>query len=95
MAQKNIVLLVFLLMSSILPSSSQGRKLLIKEQHNTAPPTLFDRLYLVALPKGKVPPSAPGQKGHAVTIDEKLISRHLRAVDRILFRSVPSPGDGN
>ncbi|KAL6542766.1 hypothetical protein OROHE_010286 [Orobanche hederae] len=95
MALKTLVLLVFLLMSSMLASSSQGRKLLMNVQHSTATPMLFDRLYLVALPKGKVPPSAPGQKGHAATIDVKLISRHLRAVDRILFRSVPSPGDGN
>ncbi|CAI9782089.1 unnamed protein product [Fraxinus pennsylvanica] len=41
-----------------------------------------------------VPNSAPSKKGHDVTIDEKLIARHLAAMDRIL-RSVPSPGVGN
>ncbi|GFP96965.1 hypothetical protein PHJA_001840600 [Phtheirospermum japonicum] len=64
-----------------------------QELDNKAP-TLFDRLYLAALPKGKVPASTPSKKGHSVTIDQKLVARHLRAVDRIL-RSVPSPGAGH
>ncbi|KAK6133543.1 hypothetical protein DH2020_032672 [Rehmannia glutinosa] len=74
-------------------SSTHGRKLLMNVKIKTTP-SLFDRLYLAALPKGKVPASAPSKKGHAVTIDEKLIARHLSAIDRIL-RSVPSPGVGH
>ncbi|MFS8015851.1 putative precursor of CEP13/CEP14 [Helianthus anomalus] len=51
-------------------------------------------LYLNALPKGTVPASTPSKKGHASITNEKLITRHLITVDRIL-RSVPSPGVGN
>ncbi|KAL6544876.1 hypothetical protein OROMI_023738 [Orobanche minor] len=95
MATKTLVFLAFLIMSSVLASSSHGRRLLMNEQHNKAS-ILFDGFHLTPLPKGKLTASAPGKKGHAIIIDEKLISRHLRAVDGILFHSVPSPqGKGN
>ncbi|KAL3624839.1 hypothetical protein CASFOL_031507 [Castilleja foliolosa] len=93
MARKSLVILIlFLIMSSILTSSSHGRKLLMKD--NKAP-TLFDRLYLAALPKGTVPASAPTKKGHSFTVDEKLVARHLSDINRILHSSVPSPGAGH
>ncbi|KAL6542765.1 hypothetical protein OROHE_010285 [Orobanche hederae] len=93
MATKTLVFLAFLIMSSFLASSSRGRRLLMNEQHDKAS-MLFDGYHLTLLPKGKLTASAPGKKGHAD--DEKLISRHLRAVDGILFHSVPSPqGEGN
>ncbi|KAF7803270.1 precursor of CEP14 [Senna tora] len=53
-----------------------------------------DSLFLTALPKGTVPSSTPSRKGHAVVVDQKLIARHLIALDRLL-RSVPSPGAGH
>ncbi|CAA2989728.1 Hypothetical predicted protein [Olea europaea subsp. europaea] len=95
MAQKTLVLLVSLMMFATFVSSTHGRKLL-EVQHNTMKkvPSMEERLYLPSLPKGSVPNSSPSKKGHAVTIDEKLIARHLAAVDRIL-RSVPSPGAGH
>ncbi|KAI3466762.1 hypothetical protein Pfo_023425 [Paulownia fortunei] len=94
MARKTLAFLVFLVMfSTLLVSSTHGRKLLVNEQHNEVP-SLEESLYLAALPKGNVPASTPSKKGHFVTNDEKLIARHLAAVDRIL-RSVPSPGVGH
>ncbi|KAL8460715.1 hypothetical protein ACS0TY_031507 [Phlomoides rotata] len=95
MASKGVVLtfLMGLIMFSTLMSSTHGRKLLT-EVEQTNVPSREDRLYLTALPKGKVPASTPSKKGHAATIDEKLIARHLAAIDRIL-RSVPSPGVGH
>lgn len=65
-----------------------------KTEAATAAVVVDARLYLNALPKGKVPASTPSNKGHENIIDEKLIARHLVAVDRIL-RSVPSPGVGH
>ncbi|KAI3456119.1 hypothetical protein Pfo_012782 [Paulownia fortunei] len=93
MALKGAVLLMCLIMFYALVSSTDGRKLLMNVQHNNVP-SLEDRLYLTALPKGNVPASTPSKKGHAATIDQKLIARHLAAIDRIL-RSVPSPGIGH
>ncbi|KAL0442613.1 UNVERIFIED_CONTAM: Precursor of CEP14 [Sesamum latifolium] len=82
--------------SSSVLASVHGRKLLMMNvQVNKDVPSLADRLYLTSLPKGNVPASTPSNKGHGTsTIDEKLIARHLAAVDRIL-RSVPSPGVGH
>ncbi|KAI3495379.1 hypothetical protein L1887_37712 [Cichorium endivia] len=71
-------------------SSTSGRKLL---NMRAASPVEIS-LYLSGLPKGTVAASTPSKKGHASTIDEKLITRHLIAIDRIL-RSVPSPGAGH
>ncbi|OIT29134.1 hypothetical protein A4A49_16180 [Nicotiana attenuata] len=87
------ILLMFILVLASFSSSTEARKLLkLHEVKKT--PSLEDRLYLNALPKGRVPASTPSKKGHSYTIDEKLIARHLAAVDRIL-RSVPSPGVGH
>ncbi|KAL3820231.1 hypothetical protein ACJIZ3_006136 [Penstemon smallii] len=95
MARKNLVIFVFLIIISTLFSSIHGRKLLSEPQHQNKVPSLTDmRLYLTSLPKGKVPNSTPSKKGHSVTVDRKLIARHLSAIDRIL-RSVPSPGAGH
>ncbi|CAA2933763.1 Hypothetical predicted protein [Olea europaea subsp. europaea] len=95
MAQRTLVLLISLIMFAAFVSSTHGRKLL-DVQHNTMKkvPSMDERLYLTSLPKGSVPNSSPSKKGHAVAMDEKLIARHLAAMDRIL-RSVPSPGVGH
>ncbi|KAL3851412.1 hypothetical protein ACJIZ3_013294 [Penstemon smallii] len=90
MARKSLVILVFLIILSASLSSVQARKL-----NDFKVRSLDDhKLYLAALPKGTVPVSTPSKKGHAVTTDQKLITRHLAAIDRIL-RSVPSPGVGH
>ncbi|KAK1351323.1 Precursor of CEP [Heracleum sosnowskyi] len=67
-----------------------------KQKLPQPPPSARDSLFLSSLPKGStVPYSAPTKKGHSLIVDdEKLIARHLAAIDRIL-RSVPSPGVGN
>lgn len=98
----------FFMIFSCFASSMEARKLLRvqemekkmvpseeKAEAETATAAAVDvSLYLNALPKGKVPASTPSDKGHEQIIDEKLIARHLVAVDRIL-RSVPSPGVGH
>ncbi|KAH6819887.1 hypothetical protein C2S53_018493 [Perilla frutescens var. hirtella] len=94
MARKTLVFIALLVLFSTLISSTNGRKLLMNSRRRSEIPTVDGSLYLAALPKGSVPASSPSKKGHAVTIDEKLIARHLAAVDRIL-RSVPSPGVGH
>lgn len=66
----------------------------LHEETNKVPAMADDRLFKNALPKGTVPASSPSKKGHAYTVDEKLVARHLAALDRIL-RSVPAPGIGN
>ncbi|KAI3741632.1 hypothetical protein L1987_59306 [Smallanthus sonchifolius] len=80
----------------IFTSSTNGRKLLNTPDSGTkeqaSPATMS--LYLSVLPKGTVPASTPSKKGHSSITDEKLINRHLIAIDRIL-RSVPSPGVGH
>ncbi|KAI3800803.1 hypothetical protein L1987_28899 [Smallanthus sonchifolius] len=77
-------------------SSTNGRKLLNTPDSGTkeeaSPATMS--LYLSVLPKGTVPASTPSKKSHSSITDEKLIIRHLIAIDRIL-RSVPSPGVGH
>ncbi|PHT55787.1 hypothetical protein CQW23_04273 [Capsicum baccatum] len=87
------IFFMFVLVLASFSSSTEARKLLNTYEVKKVP-SLMDRLYLNALPKGKVPASTPSKKGHSYTIDEKLIARHLAAVDRIL-RSVPSPGVGH
>ncbi|KAL8507167.1 hypothetical protein ACS0TY_017897 [Phlomoides rotata] len=93
MAPKSLIFFVLLLTFSTVISSTNGRKLLMNVRRNNFP-ALDGSLFLSALPKGSVPASAPSKKGHAVIINEKLIARHLAALDRIL-RSVPSPGVGH
>ncbi|KAL0321313.1 UNVERIFIED_CONTAM: Precursor of CEP14 [Sesamum radiatum] len=95
MGRRNtLVFMAALFLIMLYSTSAQGRKLLMDVQHNKVHQPLDARLYLTALPKGNVPSSAPSKKGHSVTIDEKLVARHLSAIDRIL-RSVPSPGAGH
>ncbi|XP_055804731.1 precursor of CEP14-like [Solanum dulcamara] len=86
------IFLMFLLVLASVSSSTEARKLLNSHEVKKIPN--LASLYLNALPKGTVPSSTPSKKGHSYTTDEKLIARHLAAIDRIL-RSVPSPGVGN
>ncbi|XP_015065205.1 precursor of CEP14 [Solanum pennellii] len=86
------ILLMFVLILASFSSSMEARKLL--NSHEAKKVSNLKSLYLNALPKGRVPASTPSKKGHSYTTDEKLIARHLAAVDRIL-RSVPSPGVGH
>nr|GMD10808.1 precursor of CEP14 [Ipomoea batatas] len=89
---------VFLVFSSLV-SSIESRKMLaanLHEETKKIPSMADDRLFKNALPKGTVPASSPSKKGHADTVDEKLVARHLAAVDDHRFlRSVPAPGIGN
>ncbi|KAL8248241.1 hypothetical protein R6Q59_005109 [Mikania micrantha] len=88
-----LAIFMLLLLST---SPANGRKLLNTSDSGTkkdfSPVEIS--LYLTALPKGTVPASTPSKRSHASITDEKLITRHLIAIDRIL-RSVPSPGDGH
>lgn len=86
------ILLMFVLFLASFSSSMEARKLL--NSHEVKKVANLRSLYLNALPKGTVPASTPSKKGHSYTTDEKLIARHLAAIDRIL-RSVPSPGVGH
>ncbi|XP_052202499.1 precursor of CEP14-like [Diospyros lotus] len=89
------LLMLFMVVLAASVSSSHGRKLrAMQEKKKGGEKSLADRLYLSALPKGKVAPSGPSKKGHAEIVDEKLIARHLAELNRILG-SVPSPGDGH
>ncbi|KAK4271744.1 hypothetical protein QN277_020388 [Acacia crassicarpa] len=96
MARFFTFLLLFSVFSASLCSFSDARKLHVGAQrsHPNVTPSSTDSLYLSSLPKGTVPPSTPSKKGHAVVVDEKLIARHLIAMDRLLS-SVPSPGAGH
>ncbi|KAH6825551.1 hypothetical protein C2S53_016357 [Perilla frutescens var. hirtella] len=95
MGLKGVVYVMGVIMFCSLVSSANGRKLLMNGEHkHTNIPSGKDSLYLTALPKGKVPASTPTKRGHAATIDQKLIARHLALADRNL-RSVPSPGVGH
>ncbi|KAK8472564.1 hypothetical protein PHAVU_002G241108 [Phaseolus vulgaris] len=96
MARPTTVLLLLMLLLASLCSSLEARKLVLQKQHNKVNPSpRRDSLFLSALPKGTVPPSSPSKKGHATEVDEKLIARHLITIDRVLLRSVPSPGVGH
>ncbi|KAL6546474.1 hypothetical protein OROMI_022195 [Orobanche minor] len=93
MALKAILLLImWLFVCAALVPFINGRQLV--EKNYVPPPPSADSLYMAALPKGTVPASTPSKKGHASTVDQKLIARHLAATDRIL-QSVPSPGVGH
>ncbi|KAK7359188.1 hypothetical protein VNO77_01138 [Canavalia gladiata] len=97
MARPGTWMLLFLVLFASLFSCLQARKLFLgaEKQRKTVNPSSRDSLFLSALPKGTVPPSSPSKKGHAIEVDEKLIARHLIAMDRVLLRSVPSPGVGH
>lgn len=73
-------------------SSTNARKLVTDTKEEASQFEMS--LYLSSFPKGTVPASTPSKKGHALITKEKLITRHLIAMDRIL-RSVPSPGAGH
>ncbi|CAA0828742.1 Unknown protein [Striga hermonthica] len=89
-------LLVFLILLIVVSSDLTSARKLSMGPGRKPSPTLSDRLYLAALPKGNVPASTPSKKGHSFTADEKLVTRrHLIDVDRILETSTPSPGTGN
>ncbi|OMO76162.1 hypothetical protein CCACVL1_15868 [Corchorus capsularis] len=93
-----VMMIVLVISASFLPLM-ESRKLLntgdIQQISNIKNvPSLFTSLFLNALPKGKVPASAPSKKGHATLDNEKLFARHLAGIDRIL-QSVPSPGAGH
>lgn len=100
MARSSFVFVLYLLTLASLVTTIYGRRLndnmheTQKQKLQKPPPSARDSLYLSSLPKGTVPNSAPTKKGHSFIVDEKLIARHLAALDRIL-RSVPSPGVGN
>ncbi|XP_019166686.1 PREDICTED: uncharacterized protein LOC109162439 [Ipomoea nil] len=90
---------VFLVFSSLI-SSIESRKMVVADLHEEPKkvPAMADggdRLFKNALPKGTVPASSPSKKGHADTVDEKLVARRLAALDHRILRSVPSPGIGN
>ncbi|KAK7400185.1 hypothetical protein VNO78_11385 [Psophocarpus tetragonolobus] len=94
--QSTLLLLFMLLIFASFWSSLEARKLVLEKQQKKKlqvnPSSRRDSLFLNALPKGRVPPSSPSRKGHAMDVDEKLIARHLH---QILLRSVPSPGVGH
>lgn len=74
----------------------EGRKLVMKEHGGMARSraSLQAELLLGALPRGRVPPSAPSKKGHAMVVDQKLLSMHYAELGWLL-KSVPSPGAGH
>ncbi|KAF8411079.1 hypothetical protein HHK36_003618 [Tetracentron sinense] len=84
MARLATVLLIFMVLFVIFLPSFEARKI----------PSLEGSLILSALPKGTTPPSAPSKKGHAMVVNQRLFTQHLRHIDRIL-QSVPSPGAGH
>ncbi|KAF7120847.1 hypothetical protein RHSIM_Rhsim13G0187800 [Rhododendron simsii] len=96
MARSSTVLFIAFMILASFTSSSHGRKLRTEQENNKRliPSSKDAYLYLSALPKGKLTPSSPGKKGHAMVVAEKHAARHLAVVDRIL-RSVPSPGAGH
>ncbi|KAL6562046.1 hypothetical protein OROGR_003053 [Orobanche gracilis] len=92
MALKPTLLIMLLFVSAALVPFGNGRKIL--EKNYVPPPPSADSLYMTALPKGTVPASTPSKKGHASTVNHKLIARHLAATDRVL-QSVPTPEVGH
>ncbi|KAJ8633408.1 hypothetical protein MRB53_026744 [Persea americana] len=84
-------LLVFFLLFLCLSSSIHARKLLGQSK---VLPSQEASLFLVALPKGTVPPSAPSKRNHEMTVDQRLFASHVTTGDRFL-QSVPSPGVGH
>nr|AFK33970.1 unknown [Lotus japonicus] len=97
MARIGTLLVLFSVLFASLCSCPEGRKLHIgsaKHSMKVDPSSSSCRsLFLSSLPKGNVPTSTPSKKGHSVEVDEKLIARHL--TERLLLRSVPSPGAGH
>ncbi|KAI4371001.1 hypothetical protein MLD38_019282 [Melastoma candidum] len=90
-----VAVLLILIVSASLATCVQGRKVLETSREETSVSSSVDpRLFLDALPKGRIPVSSPSRKGYEATINEELIARHLASLDRIL-RSVPSPGVGH
>lgn len=93
-----LALMALLVVFASFVSDSQGRKLLVVEENKKLPSSpsssMEESLFLNVLPKGTVPSSTPSKKGHAEVVDEKLVARHLIAIDRIL-QSFPSPGVGH
>lgn len=89
--------LVFVLFSVVIFAPClEGRKLQMKE-HGGMPSSrrsLQAALPLGALPRGRVPPSAPSKKGHAMVVDQKQLSMHYAELGRRL-KFVPSPGAGH
>ncbi|PIA33895.1 hypothetical protein AQUCO_03900033v1 [Aquilegia coerulea] len=88
-------LILYLAISICFIPSLEARKLLgmeIKVKDMVS--SLEGSLVLSSFAKGKVPPSAPSQKGHLMIVNEKLFTMHFASIDRIL-RSVPSPGVGH
>ncbi|KAG4945706.1 hypothetical protein AAZX31_15G082700 [Glycine max] len=88
MARFGSQLLLFFILSAFLCSCLEARKLHVgaHKQNNKVDPSLF----FSSLPKGTVPTSTPSRKEHSTVVDEKLIS-----TERLLLRSVPSPGAGH
>ncbi|QCD84499.1 precursor of CEP14 [Vigna unguiculata] len=96
MARPSTVLLLSMILLASLCSCLEARKLALQNNHNkVSPSSRRDNLFLNALPKGTVQPSSPSKKGHDTEVEEKLISRHLITIDRVLLKSVPSPGAGH
>ncbi|KAK1378548.1 Precursor of CEP14 [Heracleum sosnowskyi] len=105
MARSSVIFLLYLVTLASFVTTIHGRKLnnsmhenkkqqLQQQSYPPPPPSSQDSLYLSSLPKGTVPSSAPSKQHHSFVVDEKLIARHLAALDRML-RSVPSPGVGH
>ncbi|RWR86463.1 precursor of CEP14 [Cinnamomum micranthum f. kanehirae] len=84
-------LLVFVLLFLCLSSSIHARKLLVQSK---VLPSQKASLFLAALPKGTVYPSAPSKRSHEMTVDQRLFASHVNTRDRFL-QSVPSPGVGH
>ncbi|KAK7302980.1 hypothetical protein RJT34_13878 [Clitoria ternatea] len=97
MARLASLLVLFLLLFASMSTCLQGRKLHVgaEKQSNKTEPSSRNSLFMSSLPKGTVPSSSPSKKGHAAEVDEKLIARHLISTERVLLRSVPSPGAGH
>ncbi|XP_061342668.1 precursor of CEP14 [Gastrolobium bilobum] len=97
MARFGTFLVLFLVLFASMCSCLEGRKLHLGagKHSNKVDPSSRDSLFLSSLPKGTVPPSTPSKKGHSIEVDEKLIARHLISTERVLLRSVPSPGAGH
>ncbi|RAL50329.1 hypothetical protein DM860_008003 [Cuscuta australis] len=102
MMMGRLMFITFLVMNSCLVKSTEGRKLLLLQEKTEfeeikkvpAGQGLMDRVFKNLFVKGQVPASSPSKRGHADTVDEKLVARHLAALHRIPG-SVPSPGTGN
>ncbi|MED6137121.1 hypothetical protein PIB30_062052 [Stylosanthes scabra] len=99
MARSATLLVLFLVLFASMCCYSDARKLQLGENKGIKKvdpsPSSRSSLFFSSLPKGTVPASTPSKKGHAIEVDEKLIARHLISIERLLLRSVPSPGAGH